>query len=68
MLVALRALQRLGYVDAIVRVATPDDPAPDGALVYAIPFGDTCTIGYVEFARPGHEEVLGLLPEGRCLK
>ncbi|MBE1488640.1 hypothetical protein [Plantactinospora soyae] len=65
---AERALTQAGLADSVVRVAQPDDPAPDGALVYALRMGDGCVVGYLELGRgDGDHLVGGLLPNGQCL-
>jgi hypothetical protein len=65
---AREALVRAGLPDSVVRVATADDPAPDGALVYALQMGDGCVVGYLEIGSvQDWHAVGGLLPNGRCL-
>ncbi|MFC6020132.1 hypothetical protein ACFP2T_28560 [Plantactinospora solaniradicis] len=65
---AERALAQAGLADSVVRVARPDDPAPDGALVYALRMGDGCVVGYLDVGRgDGDHLVGGLLPNGQCL-
>jgi hypothetical protein len=65
---AKRALTQVGLAGSVVRVAQPHDPAPDGALIYALRMGDGCVVGYVEVGRGvGEHFVGGLLPNGQCL-
>jgi hypothetical protein len=65
---AREALARAGLPDSLVRVAQADDPAPDGALVFALQMGDGCVVGYREIGSArGRHDVGGLLPNGRCL-
>jgi hypothetical protein len=65
---ATGALTRAGLADSVVRVAHPQDPAPDGALVYALRMGDGCVVGYLEVGRgTGDYLIGGLLPNGQCL-
>lgn len=55
---------------AFARIATTEDPAPHGSLLYAIQVDDrTCVIGYlnrVPLGLSGHD-VVGPLPGGGCL-
>lgn len=62
------ALAAAGLPGSMVRIAHPDDPAPAGALVFALQMGDGCVVGYLDLAtaRSGHE-VAGLLPGAQCL-
>jgi hypothetical protein len=49
-------------------VAGPDDPAPEGAVVYGIALRGACLIGYLPSDRLPHDtRVVGPLPDGRCL-
>ncbi|MEU7908924.1 hypothetical protein [Actinoplanes sp. NPDC049118] len=65
---ARNALSSAALPDSVVRLARGDDPAPPGALVYALLMGDGCVVGYLDLASGDHEhEVAGLLPNGRCL-
>jgi hypothetical protein len=63
------ALHRHGFTDAIVRIASGDDPAPAGALIYAVRIERTCVIGYLQQAPsgPGSDGAVGLLPGQTCL-
>lgn len=62
------ALTAAGLIGSVVRLAGRDDPAPKGALVYALVMGDGCVVGYLDL-ESGERwyEVAGLLPNGRCL-
>jgi len=64
------ALQRMlveaGFMGALVRVAEPDDPAPRGAILYVIPVGDACLLGYVSAHGGGGRQLVAHLPGGRC--
>ncbi|WP_250002115.1 hypothetical protein [Actinoplanes sp. M2I2] len=64
-----RVLRDEGFPDAVVRLARPDDPAPAGAVMYAVTLpGDICIVADVELgngARPA--DITGTLPSGRCL-
>ncbi|MEU7476542.1 hypothetical protein AB0A63_11210 [Lentzea sp. NPDC042327] len=64
------ALERAGFVNSVVRIARPDDPAPSGALLYAVPVAENaCLVGYVTSVPGGGGGSFlgGLLPHGRCL-
>ncbi|MBF9129269.1 hypothetical protein I0C86_09815 [Plantactinospora sp. S1510] len=66
---AERALSEAGLAGSVVRVARPDDPAPDGALVFALQMGDGCVVGYLDVGSgDGDHLVGGLLPNGECLE
>lgn len=67
---ARRALAAAGFSGATVRLAGADDPAPAGALLYAVPAGDVCVLGYEQDSNgPGYGSplVVGPLPDGECL-
>jgi hypothetical protein len=62
------ALAAAGHPDAIVRVARANDPAPTGAVVFAVPIGPACLLGYhAPDTGPSDVRVEGQLPEGVCL-
>ncbi|GLY70779.1 hypothetical protein [Amycolatopsis taiwanensis] len=63
---ARSAVARAGYPNAVMRLARPDDPAPTGSLVYGIPVGSGCTVGYLNSGGATYH-VVGPLPEGTCL-
>ncbi|MEN3359641.1 MAG: hypothetical protein V7637_3623 [Mycobacteriales bacterium] len=62
-----RALLVERYADVIVRVARPVDPAPTGAVVYAVRIDGVCAFGYWLPAGSSGSQVGGPLPGGRCL-
>ncbi len=63
-----RALVAAGYAGTIARVARPDDPAPAGAVLYAVPVETACLLAYL-LPSDGYGEVRveGRLPDGTCL-
>jgi hypothetical protein len=66
------ALQKLlleaGFIGAIVRVVQADDPAPRGAIIYAVPVGDACVLGHAwSPSGGGSSQLVAPLPNGRCL-
>jgi hypothetical protein len=64
-----RALAYVGYPDAVVRLARPDDPAPAGGIVYAVPVRDACIVGYLATLKgPYSGGAAGRYPDGTCLK
>ncbi|MFI5937465.1 hypothetical protein [Actinoplanes sp. NPDC051494] len=69
--VARSGLTEAGFPDHVVRLARPGDPAPEGALLYAVKIGDVCVIGDTETvprtSRGSSFEILGPLPDGSCL-
>jgi hypothetical protein len=62
-----RGLAAPGHPDAVVRVARSTDPAPAGSIVFAIPMGQACLVGYVH--QKGMTEIrpLGPLSDGTCM-
>ena len=66
---ALQAvLDGAGYPGSVVRVARPDDPAPVGSLLFAVPLGSDCVVGHLHMVAGGGAAVLvGQLPDGSCL-
>ena len=64
-----RVLRDEGQPDAIVRLARPEDPAPTGAIMYAVTLRDgLCLVGYAMAGRGVMEsDVSGALSDGRCL-
>ncbi|MEU4216899.1 hypothetical protein [Actinoplanes sp. NPDC026623] len=63
-----KAFTAAGLPGGVVRLARGDDPAPEGALVYAMLLGDGCVVGYLDLGSGERwYEVAGLLPNGRCL-
>jgi hypothetical protein len=62
------ALAEAGMTGAVVRVAGPNDPAPRGAMVYGVPAGPGCLVGYRKsLTGSGSRGVMGRLPDGTCL-
>jgi hypothetical protein len=66
--VVQKSLVAAGYAGTVARTARPDDPAPAGALLYAVPLETACLVGYL---LPGHGHVdvriEGRLADGTCL-
>ncbi len=62
------SLGKAGFPGAVSRIATADDPAPRGSIVFGVPIVDACFVGYLESARGGGSYGLqGRLPDGGCL-
>jgi hypothetical protein len=62
------ALAKAGMTGAVVRVAGPNDPAPRGAMLYAVPAGPGCVVGYRKgLTGSGSRSVMGHLPDRTCL-
>jgi hypothetical protein len=62
------AFRRIGLRGAAVRLATGDDPAPRGTVLYAVPVGEVCVVGWVRgVGGAGGHGIEGRLPSGRCL-
>lgn len=61
-----RALRDAGFPNATVRMARPGDPAPVGSVLYAVPVGSACILGYDQ-GGGGSVNVVGRLLGGRCL-
>jgi hypothetical protein len=64
-----QVLRDEGFPNAIVRLARPEDPAPAGAIMYAVALpGGICIVSDVE---PGNgplpRDISGTLPDGQCL-
>jgi hypothetical protein len=54
--------------DVVVRMADSDDPAPVGSVLYAVPAGPVCVIGYLQQdSTDTAVDVRGRLPGGTCL-
>ncbi|WP_089006366.1 hypothetical protein [Micromonospora viridifaciens] len=58
-------LTAAGFSDVVVRPAGPADPAPRHAIVYAVSAGAGCVVGHLGASE--QQQVLGVLPHGRCL-
>jgi hypothetical protein len=66
-----QALLAAGFTDVTVRLATAQDPAPVGTLLYAVRAGNACVIGNdLDRSAPRGLglSVVGRLPDGSCLK
>jgi hypothetical protein len=63
------ALRQEHFRSFTVRLARRPDPAPDGALIYALRIDDACVVGYAERVPDGfgRHQILGALPSGNCL-
>jgi hypothetical protein len=63
-----KTLVDAGFGGAIIRLARTDDPAPKNTIIYAVPVGEACVIGYMQgLGNGGGHQVLAPLPDGRCL-
>jgi hypothetical protein len=60
-----QALLAAGYAGAVVRLAGTGAPSTD-ALLYAVPVGNACIIGY-QNSRGGSHIMVGTLPDHSCL-
>ena len=57
-----------GHEGAVVRIATVEDPAPAGSIVYAVRVGSACVVGHQHDGEAAARSyVLGTLPGGGCL-
>ncbi|MEV6597695.1 hypothetical protein AB0M36_12600 [Actinoplanes sp. NPDC051346] len=63
------ALTAAGFPGVVVRTARADDPAPAGAVLYAVEAGAACLLGYLsqDSVGAGSARVGGRLPDGTCL-
>ena len=61
-----RALAAIGHPDAIVRTALPEDPAPTGSVLVAVPAGPACIL-LIHRGSDRTSTVGGRLPDGSCL-
>ena len=68
---AENALLKAGYPHTVIRLARSGDPAPAGALLYAVSYEDLCLIGHALRLPPGNQdayhEITGQFADGRCL-
>ncbi|MCM0673850.1 hypothetical protein NCC78_03895 [Micromonospora phytophila] len=64
-----QVLTTAGFTDIVVRPAGPADPAPRHGIVYAVPAGAVCVVGYLDAGGRGggQQQVVGTLPGGQCL-
>jgi hypothetical protein len=62
------SFDRAGFPGATVRIAGGADPAPRGSIVFGVPVGDACFVGFVYSLQGGGSYALsGRLPDGSCL-
>jgi hypothetical protein len=61
-----RLLLDAGYSGTVVRKARESDPGPPGSIVYGVPAGPACVIGYRAPGASG-EIPAGTLPNRTCL-
>ncbi|GAA4608552.1 hypothetical protein BJY16_006899 [Actinoplanes octamycinicus] len=62
-----QVLRDQGLVYVRVRLARPGDPAPTGAVMYAILSPNGCIAAYADFRKdPTWTDITPLLPGGRC--
>jgi hypothetical protein len=60
------ALKKAGYSTTVIRTARPDDPAPAGSLLVAVPAGAECVLLFTD-GDNSQSWVAGQLPDGACL-
>jgi hypothetical protein len=60
-------LAAAGHPDAVVRTALPTDPVPAGSVVFALPVGQECLLGYVRQNGAAEMWPLGRLSDGTCM-
>jgi hypothetical protein len=60
------ALEKAGYPAAVIRTARPDDPAPAGSLLLAVPAGAECVLLFDD-GDYSQSWTAGRLPGGECL-
>jgi hypothetical protein len=61
-----QVLDAAGFTGAVVRLATNEDPAPTGTVVYAVPAGFGCVLGYRR-GLEGSDVAAGIRADGSCL-
>lgn len=61
------ALTEAGFSGPVVRETRLYDPAPFGAIVYAVRAGSACLVGYIESSFSSTIEAVGRLRDGSCL-
>jgi hypothetical protein len=64
---ARTALARSGFPGATVRLARLTDPGPAGSLIFAVPIGSACVLGYQTPSSGDTQYVVGPLPDNTCL-
>ncbi|WJK41090.1 hypothetical protein O7608_01110 [Solwaraspora sp. WMMA2056] len=62
-----QALVAAGFTDPAVRSARFTDPAPAGAILYAVRAGRACLLGYVRPETAAPPLIVGRLPDDACL-
>ncbi|MFV2009410.1 MULTISPECIES: hypothetical protein [unclassified Micromonospora] len=62
-----RALIASGFTDPAVRPARYTDPAPTGAILYAVRVGRACLLGHVRSETAAPPLTVGRLPDESCL-
>ena len=60
------ALDKAGYPTAVIRTARPDDPAPAGSLLLAVPTSTECVLLF-DGGDNSQSWTAGQLPDGTCL-
>jgi hypothetical protein len=60
------ALKKAGYATVVIRTARPDDPAPAGSLLVAVPAGAECVLLFAD-GDGSQSWTTGQLPGGTCL-
>lgn len=62
-----RAIVDAGFLNPVVRYARVTDPAPRGAIMFAVPVVGACLVGYYASPPPSTVLVVGQLRDGtRC--
>lgn len=61
-----RAIVGEGFLGPVVREARTTDPAPRGAIMFAVPAGGACLVGYVSSPRSSVVFIVGPLRDGGC--
>jgi len=62
-----QALVAAGFNDPVVRPARYTDPAPAGAILYAVRVGRACLLGHVRSETAAPPLIVGRLPHDACL-
>ncbi|MFY1696385.1 hypothetical protein [Solwaraspora sp. WMMA2101] len=62
-----QALIAAGFNDPAVRPARYTDPAPAGTILYAVPVGRACLVGYVQSETAAPPLIVGRLSDDACL-
>lgn len=62
-----QALIASGFGSPVVRSARYTDPAPAGAILYAVRAGHVCLLGHLKSDIAGPVLIVGRLPDGACL-